>query len=266
VEGFADPEFLRVRHLNVPLLDDPELSQVANQSTDLKGVLDLARGPFRELLRVPFNLSLVAAILESGTAAAELTPIRTQLELFDRYWAARVIRDDRKGDAREVILRRVAEEMVRRRGLRVPRRTVVTDGADAEPLRELLSANVLAEWRGAGASRPDESLLVFSHHLLFDYAVARLLLRGDPQDLIGRLEENPDLALAIRPSLVLHFQHVWAEDPARESFWDLVGRFARSGRVPEIAKTIGPAVAMNLFSSANDVLPLMNQLGGQDEH
>jgi hypothetical protein len=265
VPGFADPEFAHVRHLNVPLFDDSELGQVKRQSDELRAVLDAANTDLTSLLRVPFNLSLVAALLEGGATVAELTPIRTQLELLDRYWTARVVREDRRGDARDVVLRMAAQEMVGRRALRAPRNVIVRDPSGAGPLHEVLSAGVLVEWPQPGSPRPNQSLLAFSHHLLFDYAVSRLLLRGEPGDLIRRLEEEPDLALAVRPSLVLHYHYLWAEDPSRRAFWQLVALIQASDRVSEIAKTIGPAVAAELFTDPVDIGPLVQPLGETDE-
>jgi glycosyltransferase involved in cell wall biosynthesis len=263
VQGFADAEFAQVRHLNVPVLDDTELGQVAAQSDELKGILDAAGVDLFDLLRVPFNLNLVAALLNGGIPLAELTPIRTQIELLDRHWDERVVRSDPGGEVRETVLRIVTEEMVRRRALRVPRSVVTGDLAASERLRQVLSAQVLIEWQAPDIPRPNQALLAFSHHLLFDYAVARLLFRGEAKDLLQRLENEPDLALFARPSIVLHFHHVWVTDPARTSFWDLVEAFQQSDNLSEIAKTIGPTVAADLFTTPEDFSGVVERLGGE---
>jgi hypothetical protein len=262
--GFNDPEFAQVRHVNVPLLDDGELRQATNQSAELQAILDVAGQQLREVLRVPFNLSLIAVLLEEGATVAELTPIRAQIELLDRYWEARVVREDLGGDGRDAVIRMAAEEMVRRRALRAPRSVVARDPSAGLPLRQVLSANVLIEWQAPGAARPERSLLAFAHHILFDYAVARLLLRGEPEDLVRRLENEPDLSLSIRPSIVLQFHHIWMADPTRRMFWELVILMQRSERAPEIAKTIGPGVAGELFATPDDVSPLVKRLEGDD--
>jgi hypothetical protein len=264
VSEFSDAEFARVRHLNVPLLDPSELAQATGQSNELRTVVGLAAESLRELLRVPFNLSLIAALLEEGVTAADLTPIRTQLELLDRYWEARVRREDRRGDVREAVLRTASEEMVRRRAMRVPRNVLNRAPVAGEALHEILSANVLSEWRAPGTVQPDQALIAFSHHLLFDYGVARLLFRGESADLLHRLEEENDLTIAFRPSIVLHFHHLWAKDTTRRAFWSFVELLQRSDRLPEVAKTIGPVVASDLFATPEDISPLVDGLGGND--
>ena len=177
-------------------------------------MIDQAGTGLRQLLLVPFNLRLVGELLAEGVPAAELTPVRTQLELLDRYWEVRVIRGDVLGDAREVVLRRAAEAMVRRRSLRAERAAVATDPAASGPLNQVLSSGVLVEWQPLPGVRPDRYVLAFAHHMLYDYGVARLLFRGPDERLVERLEAEPDLALATRPSLVLHFLYLWEADGA----------------------------------------------------
>jgi hypothetical protein len=262
--SFNDAAFGNVRHLNVPDLSDDEVSQATAQSPALARLVAASSPGLKDLLRNPFNLRLAAALLDGGTSVEELTPVRTQLELLDRYWEARVRRGDRLGDAREAVLRIAAEEMVRRRAMRAPRSVVARDPSVSERLHEVLSEKVLVEWQAPGSPRPDQSLLAFSHHMLFDYGVARLIFRGEPEDAVRRLEEEPDLALAVRPSIVLHLHHLWTQDARRGLFWDFVTRLQRSEAVPDIAKIIGPAVAGDLFTTLTDMAPLIAQLGGPD--
>ena len=255
LEEFADPEFHSIRHLNVPRLSDEELAQIGHQSPELQQLIDGAPQELRELLRIPFNLRLMAELLGAGIAPADLTPIRTQLELLDRYWSHRVIRSDGQGDAREGVLRRACEEMVKARALRVDR-SYVAEPTLSALLTDLLSTQVLTEWQPSEALAPDRYVLTFSHHVLFDYAVERLLLRGTPEALVKRLTDDPELVIVVRPSLVLHFQHLWTADPRRAQFWHLVFQIIRAESIPEIGKLIGPAVGAERVDTLFDLEPL----------
>lgn len=256
---FRDAEFTGVRHLNVPRLSDDELSQIASQSAELDALVRSAPGELHDLLRVPFNLRLMAELLGGGVGAHELTPIRTQLELLDRYWLWRVIRADSQGDARESILRNACEEMVEARALRLNRSTLAQLG-NSPQLDDLLSNQVLVEWQPSPQVPPDRYVLAFSHHVLFDYAVARLLLRGTPEALVSRLVNDPELAVVVRPSLLLHFRHVWTVDRSRRPFWHLALRIIRADGIPEIGKLIGPSVAAELAHALPDLDPLCTAL------
>lgn len=252
---FLDPEFGGVRHLNIPRLTDEELAETQRQAPALHALFTSASGELRELLRVAFNLRLMAELLEMGVDVGDLTPIRTQLQLLDRYWLHRVIRSNGQGDARETVLRRACEEMISARTLRVDRSRLAEPSLSTS-LQDLLSSQVLSEWQPSPTVLPDRYVLAFSHHVLFDYAAARLVLRGTPIQLVARLSADPHLVMVIRPSLLLHFRHVWMLDGSRDQFWDLVLRIVRADGVPEIGKLIGPSVAAELADHLADLEPL----------
>jgi len=256
---FQDPEFQKIRHLNIPKLSDEELNQIAPRAPELHSLVTNAPEELRELLQVPFNLQLVAGLLGEGVTEDELTPIRTQLELLDRYWHYRVI----QGGAYEALLRRVCNQMVKARTLRIDR-SYVEEPATSTYLDDLLRTQVLVEWQPSPTAKPDRYVLAFSHHVLFDYAVARLLFRGTPESFIERLADDPELVLVVRPSLTLHFRHIWMVDRSREQFWDLVFRVIQEDQIPEVGKLIGPSVAAEEAKALSDLEPLCRALDSPD--
>lgn len=259
---FVDNEFRTVRHVNVSRLSDEELIQVGRQSPALLAVLTSAGKDLTELLRNPFNLRLVGELLGEGVAAAEVLPIRTQIELLERYWSYRVVRADGRGDARELVLRSAATEMVEMRSLRA-RRIDVVDANTSTDLHDLLSHGVLVEWQASASSAPRRTYLAFSHHVLFDYAVARLLF-DDDTEVVQAIVGDPDLVMAIRPSLVLRFQQAWFDDPAREEFWALTMAVEERADMPQAAKVVGPSVAAELAATLADTGPMIRHLESQD--
>lgn len=252
---FRDSDFPDVKHLKVPLLSDDELSQVKSQSPVLSEVIEHAPEGLLRLIRVPFNLRLIGDLISCGVAAADLARSQSQLDLLERYWKERISRGDKQDDVREAVLRAVCEKMVKRRELRTDRPLHQNTGG-AAALDDLLSAEVLTEWRPAATSPPERYVLGFSHNILFDYAVARLLLRGTPSELIERLEREPDLTIAIRPSLKMHFQHLWGFGGNRETYWESVFGILANDSIPEIGKLIGPVVAAESARNLSDLEPM----------
>lgn len=258
--ALSDKEFRDVRHLRIPVFDDEELKEICEESTELKQLISVAGEELRDLLRVPFNLRLTAGLITEGISVEEITPIRTQVELLERYWQERVIRADGLGDAREAVLRLAVQGMVANRSLQVNRGPVASDPAVSAPLNEVLSAHVLTEWQRSTGGRPERDVLAFSHHILYDYAVARLLLRGIPGTSAALIKQDPDLSISIRPSLVLHFQYLWWVDDTRDVFWNEVFEFLRTEKIPEIARVIGPTVAADQSAEVSDLMPLITSL------
>ena len=240
---FNDPEFKGINHINIPVFNDEELGQIPAQSMALGNLLTKVDDELRNLLRNPFNLRLIGELIGQGVAIESLTPIRTQIELLERYWQERVIREDGQGDAREAVSREIVTRMVRNRSLRLNRSEIAKDPANSPHLKYLLSCQVFTEWQPSIEARPETSILTLSHHVLFDYAVERLLLRGIPESLIEKIESDPDLVIAIRPSLVFHFLYLWGLEPSHVTFWNLIFQINRSEAIPEVGKLIGPGVA-----------------------
>lgn len=262
---FLDPDFGETRHFSIPPLSDGELSQFGTVNPQLGLLIDrfVAGGDpeVRKLIRVLFNVRLLSELLTIGASVDELTPIKTQTELLERYWRDRIIQNDRRGDAREGTLRRVVLEMMRTRTLRASRSKVIEAAGTAELLPELLSLGIIQEPRSSPEAAIDTARLAFSHHILFDYAAARLVFRQDPTDLAHSVAKDKDLVVAFRPSLGMHFRHVWESGGrSRAPFWDLVFVFNRTNGIPRVGKIIGPAVAAELTRELSDFEPLFIQL------
>jgi hypothetical protein len=250
--AYRDPEFCAARHLDVPALSDAELQQVQQQSPELGAIIRNAGAELLKLLRIPFNLRLVAELVGAGVNVTSLTPIRTQIELLERYWRERVIASDAQADAREAVLRRATTEMVTNRTLRIDRAIVAADPSASEALYQVLSAQVLVEWQPLPEVKPDRYVVTYAHHILFDYSVARLLLRGPLENVMAWLANEPDLLLAVRPSLLYHYQYLWSLDPNHQRFWECVFAFFKADRIASTGKIIGPMAASQLITTLAD--------------
>jgi hypothetical protein len=64
----------------------------------------------------------------------------------------------------------------------------------------------------------------------------------------------------VRPSVLLHFQQLWALDATRARFWDETLGMVADDAVPEIAKLLGPLAAVDLAEGLSDLEPLCTAL------
>jgi hypothetical protein len=260
--GFAESEFYDVRHFSVPLLDQDELLQIRGQSPELYDLTVKAELPFQKLLEVPFNLRLAGELIGAGVSISSLTPIKSQIALLDLFWEERIVGIDDDGYSRQALLLRILNTMVEARTLRISQSRVIVDGNSSRALRQLLSSHILSE--GEGQSASFANAVTFAHHVLFDYAVSRLMFRGDHNALLKSLEENPDLVLSIRPSIVLYFQHLWVVD--KGEFWKIYFDLIASDGLPEIGKIIGASVVVEFDYEVSDFSPLVSGLSNPDEN
>src|ERR1700693_4150406 len=260
---YQDGEFRNIRHLNIPELSDEELGQVQTQSPRLGTLIRKAPKKFRDLLNVPFNLRLLADLVETGLEEDELNLIQTQVELLDLYWKNRLIRSDEHGGSRELVLKKICEQMVEKKILRINRLDVL-DSTAGPALQDLLSNHILVEWQSSEKHAPNRDVLAFSHHVLFDYSVSMLLL-NTPDNLINRLANDREFVLVVRPSLVIYFQRVWFYDASRNQFWESVIRVMVKEVIPEIGKIIGPSVGAELATDIADLEPLCSSIESAEE-
>jgi hypothetical protein len=258
IQEHADPEFLRVRHVNVAPLSEAELGQLESASPALHEALRDIPGPTRALLRYPFNLHIFSELLEAGVLTPDLEPFRTQRDLLDRYWKLRVIRNDPGSDDRELLLRRACESMLAARALNTPRMALAA-AVVGSALGELLRAHILMEVE-TGPGVVDRHRIAFSHHVLFDYATSRLVFETDMDSLPQRLRTNPDLAIVARPSLLQCFEALWHSEPNRASFWRITFALLADKDLPETVKALAPSIAARRARTLEELKPLTDRL------
>jgi hypothetical protein len=263
VPAHADPEFPFVRQVSVARLNDAEVAQIAASFPTLQDLYSHASDKLRDLLQNIFNLHLLAELLHAGVAGSALSGIGTQSELMDSYWRHRIRRDDGKHDARETTLMTVINEMISVQMLRVLRADI-RPKVDAEALVDLERHGMLRAEDQSG--KPNEDALLFNHHVLFDYAVARLIFwRGrDAVRLVGLLRARRELALMLSPSLTLALSDAWNSGGVRQPFWNLAFALAQETGLPGVAQLVAPMVAAEQVTEINDLQPLIDALTGSE--
>lgn len=259
IEGqWAAPEFAGLSHVFVGPLVATELGQLSRRAPALHEFIQSAPPALTELIRNVFNLRLLSELLQRRVDEVEaLRQIDSQIGLLDAYWNYRVRQPRERRDAREQLLVALCRQMVADQQLAVDRSTV-REVADSLDLDGLLVENVLVE-RELPNGLPNAERLGFSHNVLFDYAVATLLLRPHGA-LLAVLVTDRSAILRLRPSIELHLRWLWQSDPTRETFFSEALAIAQSGTIGELPKTAAPAVAAELATTASDLDPLRDRL------
>jgi hypothetical protein len=251
-----DPQLANIRHVVVDELTDDELAALPRESPRLAELLAQADPQLVELLRNPYNLSLAAELLATGQGLPSLVQLRSQLELLWLYWRRRVA-DAAQGPRRSQVLARLCEAMVARRRLRVDAAAVL-DVVMVDTITALLHDGVLREaprrLRASGGTP-----VLFAHHVLFDFAVAALLLAdedgGRLTRLVARLDADPGFVVLARPSLDLHLADIWHAEASRAAFWRLALELAAPGG-HVLAAIAATATAVREVAEPSDLAPL----------
>lgn len=259
-EEYLNSEFAQIRHLLIPQLTMEELEHVWERSPMMGQAYHEGSLDFRELLRSPFNLFLLAAVLSSGSP--DLTQIRTQLGLLQLYWAHRVTGGDGENFTREAVLKSALDEMLEHHRLIASVNS--NSGASSKALNQLLSDGVVS---AAPGHRNLLRQISFSHHVLFDYAIARLVLEGgSAPDLAARLAESDENALFIAPAAIMAFQMVWEEgDRHRSEFWSKALELGRTEGSGAFCRMFPAHVATTLTGELENFQPVVETLTSGDD-
>lgn len=255
-DRFQDPEFPNVCHINVPKLRPDEILEIRSQWPALNRIAEISGPQFNALLSSPFNLFLLGRILRSDSSVA--SPAKTQLDLLEQFWRQRIEKDAfAAAEESAQVMDRLLRAMLRRRRL-----TAVND--DVPPsllpgLGRLLHDGILYQPQ---ATR----VLSFAHHVLFDYALASLLLLRNEETFISEdLIEAAQDVLLVAPAIILALRMVWERHPTRDRFWHVSLSLAEDERLGSFLHSLPARVAAEAIASLQDVAGLIQAVQQKSE-
>lgn len=246
-DAYIRGEFRRIPHFEVPVLEPAELAQTELISPVLHAVLERSPAGLRELARVPFNLDLLARLVEGGEDHSTLAPITTQLQLLDAYWHQRVRRPSEGRDARERSARAICQAALDSMRLQVNRLEV----SEPAGLNDLLREGVLTSRTGGL-----DEFVGFAHNLLFDYAFAALMFDHSTERFLA-IGGRPDVLLLARPSIAFRLAERFAREASRESFWSLFSSAVEAAEESDPLPLIIAAATVELIAQFGDFAPLL---------
>ena len=219
---FAESEFSNVRHLSIPSWSESELQQLLNQAPTLSAAFANAPPRVRKLTTVPFNTRLLGELITDGVDMEDLDSVSSQTELLSLYWRHRIVQH---GTPAESCLRDIVEAMVEARALRAQKHVVASN---APAMIDTLSHE------GVLIATGNDRWLQFRHHILFDFAAARVLL--DPDEIVDGTQRFPKaqaLGLMLAPALTFVLQEVWDKETDRVFILDCCRAYlGRRGKRP----------------------------------
>lgn len=230
-------------HFFIPSLTDKEVLSV-KEISGLEDLFKNASTEFKEILRNPFNLWLLEKISQKDNTLEGLDKIGSEVQLLDKFWE-NYVSTDSDSDKKESILSSLSKEMVKSYTLAVKKDAHYQADLDSA-WKSLLSSEIIISSKITGQR------VSFSHNILFDHAVSRLIIDEDANELVKFLIEEPARALFLRPSLTYYFARLWIAD--RTKFWKsfsiLLSSDEQNLRI--FARLVPASVAVKLFSSAED--------------
>ncbi len=243
--------------VSIPVLNEQELLIALSSDAKLAALYQRCASDLRAILHVPFNLWLLEQIAAS-TADTDVSDLYTATELLTLFWQCRVHQEGSR-DENEAILRRVVNDQVSSKQL-VSLRTDVFAPELAEAWDQMFSANVLEDDSGT------KNGVKFTHNILFDFAVAQLLIPDEPIRLAAFMAEDPARPLFLRPSLVYHFEDQFRRRSKR--FWSNFFEACASKHpaMTPATRLILPTVLVTDGREIGDFQPLIDAVSAHEEY
>ncbi|ODT17897.1 MAG: hypothetical protein ABS35_24820 [Kaistia sp. SCN 65-12] len=247
---YADPSFSAVRHVHIGLLSDKEQADVFARSPQLAAAIRAGGSKLETLVRNPFNLALLCELLQSGALPASLSSIATRSELLERYWDARI---GDLGLPAVANLKTVITRMLAARSIDLPE-TDVPDTA-AQAVDDLRRAGVLV------TEHPRR--IGFRHHVLFDYAIARLILLPDRTTALSHISRASGAGLLVAASLGYWIDGLKASLSPRE-LWRFAVAIIGDDNIDPIVRVEIARLVVESVQQGDDLSFLAEALGQVD--
>jgi hypothetical protein len=235
---------LRARHLVVPSFSDEDITQAKQQDPRLQRVLDSAAPSLKEILRNAFNLWLVIHLLDENVGMDWLSQIESEIQLFERYWHYR-IRSREDANDRLSILADVTKEMVDSRTLSIAFSDAYKHLGLSKAFQHLLSDEILR--------KTQTGRVAYTHNILFDFSVAKVLL---DEDRLLPFLRDAELGIFFRPSVSYFLGLLWINN--RDLFWTTTSHFfAPDSALPARLHVLPGMTIARLIRTREDTQPLL---------
>jgi hypothetical protein len=245
---FTAPALDRFCHISVSELGAEEFPQILSELPEVWTVLRIAPQLWTVVLNL-FSLELLCKLISGGELIEDFTSISTQAELFERYWRRRITKHSLREEMSQA-LTDLIEQMAETRTLQVVPATWPTEVKTA-----LFSEQIVRHPNSAPGRLPEDRLVEFNHHLLFDYAAELLYVRPRRDQLPQELSSPDTWGLFLRPSLLLFWHFVWKK--GRLDFWDTLIKLEEAD-ISILHKLSGYMAAAELANNIQDLQPLMD--------
>lgn len=253
---FVDTEFSGVRHINIPQLTDVEINEVRAKWPNLNRIVERSGPAFKSLLASPFNLYLLGRVI---TDESTDNTARTQLDLLNQFWQQRVEHDEFvASEESELTLENILRKMLEGRRLTANYREIPNLKPSA--LERLLHNGILYLTQGT-------RLVSFSHHVIFDFALAKLVFLNNHEKSFGEeLSLATNDILLVAPAIMLALRVVWDEDTSRSKYWNLALRLGNDSKLGPFVKALPSRVAAEAIETTADVAHLINALSKSEKN
>ncbi len=258
IEGFTSRDFSGVAHFHLGGLTEAQLDSLAARRTEIRPFIESARLNPRScgLHRSPFYLRLAAELLRDGVSPGRVADWNSPAVLLRRFWANRV-EGGPHSDACIVALRTLCQRIVETKRMALSAKELTLSAAELAALRELKGRGILRSPSLSAGDTVNDDEVRFTHHLLHDYAIAKVLIPETPEAFCNYAAQNPLLPVFYRQSFLFALEELWDADVNRETFWRTALAMEGLVQMHALARILAPLLAARRVEHLADLSVLL---------
>jgi hypothetical protein len=254
-------EFTGVSHFHLAGLTDSELDWLGQQRPEIVAFLDSARGNPKSgsLHKSPFYLRLAAELLSAGVTSARLADWNSPATLLRKFWENRV--EGIGVEQRFAALTSICGRMVNERSMILSLQELKLSTTELVAVSDLRSRGILQSPSLVFGAQVGGEEVRFSHHLLHDYAIARVHIPTVADRFCKFAVREPLLSIFYRQSFMFALEEIWDADNSRSNFWRTALELEGAANLHGLTRILAPIVAARRVEKLADIEPLLDALG-----
>ena len=197
--------------------------------------------------------------MKDGVTPARLADWNSPAVLLRKFWQGR-IEDGDGADERGTALTAICRKMVGARSMALSVKEMSLNATERAVLRELRSRGILQSPRLRHGTQVGDEEIRFTHHLLHDYAIARMVIPTIPERFCNFAIGEPLLPVFYRQSFMFSLEELWDADDKREGFWSAALRLESVANLHGITRILAPILAARRVETFSDLQPLLSKV------
>ncbi|MBE6087091.1 MAG: AAA family ATPase [Clostridium beijerinckii] len=244
---------IKCRHFLIEELSEKEVEEAVSQISNNDYTYTCLSENMKLILKNTFSLWLFENVLDVGVSINEIKIMNSELELLDKFWERQI--EGKNKDLIEYVLYDFTEKLIDKKTTIIKKREIFKPDI-SEGWNDLFSKSIIKY------SDDFQNKVIFNHNILFDYAVSKLILIDNRDEIIEFIQSDRSRLIFLRPSFIYFFNSIWHLD--NEDFWKTAFKLIESDEMPKITKYIFVNTIITQATDISDLQILIDKWNDND--
>lgn len=246
---------IKCRHFLIEELSEKEVEEAVSQISNKDYTYSCLSENMKLILKNPFSLWLFENVLDIGVSVDEIKLMNSELELLDKFWERQIEGENK--DSIEYVLYDFTQKLIDEKTTVIKKREIFKPEIKVV-WNDLFSKSIIKYSDGF------KDKVIFNHNILFDYAVSKLILIDNRDEIKEFIQRDKSRLIFLRPSFIYFFNSIWHLD--NEDFWKMAFKVIESDDITQIAKYVLVNTIITQVTDISDLQILIDKWNDNDSN